>query len=269
MSHINNIVKTQLPPTLQAAIDKAKELAKNNSTTAPAAAPTFAPVLAPVKVPLSVPIKQEIPTITQPIVVKQAPIAAEQAPARAAANNTNGQFNFNALPNKGSLKSRKDDPKMAEKIASYQQKFAANQQNSIQRKLDSLTSDKLPMSLNVASLNDAQKAALTDQLTAKGYTISAPKTQARAQRQARANKVSADRAAAIATRKAAAAAKQTERAKNPKNVADANKENAADAAILAQKSAKQARVDPSTSARANAVNSAFPRTKKVDTLVVN
>ena len=174
----------------------------------------------------------------------------------------NPHITFDFVPDKANLKARTDDPKIAEKLETYKQKCLAQKNNAIQKKLNSLTSDKLPLSLDVSNLNETQKSDLVSQLEAKGYTVSAPKPNQRSQRKANAKQIADARAIAIEAKKAERAAKQSTRAQNPKNVEDANKENAADAEILAKKDERQANV-----VKPNA--NAFPRTKKVDHIVIN
>jgi hypothetical protein len=221
-------------------------------------------------IPKTVSVPQQNPSHLFPAAL-QAAIAKAKAQAAQpkpvvmpkASSATPIHFNVDSVPTKGNLKARKDDPKMAEKLADYRQKYVAQQNSSIQRKLDSMTTDKLPMTLNVAGLTADQKTNLVAQLQGKGYDVEAPKPRQHAQRQANAQQVANARANTIAAKKAERAAQAAERAKNQKNIEDANKENAADAAKLAQKT-QQPNATPV--AKPNATH--FPGTKKVDYLII-
>ena len=224
-------LKQQLPPQLQAAVDKAKA---NQDAQA---------------------------------IVKQVPVKG-RLPPKAPTPNVPLHFNVDKVPKKDSLKSRKDDKKVAEQLENYRQKSLAQQKNAIERKLTSMTSDKLPMTLNVGNLDSDQKTSLIAQLKEKGYNVDESKqTKRHAQRKAESNQAASERATARAAKKTERAAKNAERAKNPKNAQDASKENTADAAAVSKKKNAQ---KPENAIKPNAAgDSKFPKTRKVDNIVIN
>ena len=224
-------VQNQLPPQLQAVIDKAKSSQAAQAALKPDAVKGRLP-------------KQLVP------------------------NGTPLHFNADKVPNKGALKSRKDDKKVAEQLESFRQKAQTQQKNAVEKKLSAMTADKLPMKLNVGNLDNDQKTSLIAQLKEKGYNVDEPqRNKAHAQRKAEAAQGISARATARAAKKAERDAKNAERAKNPKNAQDASKENTADAAVQSKRNNAQ---KPNNQMKPNAAGeSKFPKTRKVDNIIIN